>query len=348
MNLLHPRNKANMSGWGDDYLVPKFQSPPAAALNSERLALRQLSIAWLDEVEAMVNNAELNRLTATTKTFSRQVLQDWLLSRPSQTSRCDWAIIHQESGEFAGEVVLNELDEAKNSMNLRISLAEEKWLGQGFGTEALDLVLRYAFDELELNKVTLSVLTSNERAKASYAKLGFVPGREYSEGKFRFLRMSINKLQFIQAFSERQMSRLLAPEWKFQFDSAKRRAGICNYTDKTIGLSRHMASIHKIDQSQQTLWHEIAHALSGKVEGHGKKWLATAKSLGYRAEKFTGVEIAESRATWVGRCANDHVHYRYRRPQAAMSCGKCSRSFSKAALITWQQRDFAKAGGAYK
>lgn len=318
--------------------MPKFSSPPAVSLDSERISLRQLGLTWLDEVEQFVNDDELAAFTATHQKFSREVLTDWLQTRPAQTNRCDWAILDRETGEFLGEVVLNELDEVKNQMNLRISLSSIRITGQGIGSEAIELVLQHAFDTLQLTKVTLSVLTTNQRAIAAYRKVGFQAGREYNEGKNRFLRMSVTKLLFVEALCTRQLARFLSADWSFAFDSGKRRAGICVYTDKQIRLSRHLVMLHSIDDARQVLWHEIAHALCGKAEGHGKHWLATAKSMGYRAEKFTGNTIAENTASWVGACPAGHEHYRYRKPTRALSCAKCSRSFSRAALISWQQR----------
>ncbi|MFM6980164.1 MAG: SprT-like domain-containing protein [Micrococcales bacterium] len=315
-----------------------FSMPPAVSIDSERISLRQLGLTWLDEVEEFVNNPELSALTGTKKRFSREVLTDWLASRPSQSNRCDWAILDRESGDFLGEVVLNELDEAKNSMNLRISLASLSLTGQGIGSEAIELVLTYAFDQLQLSKVTLEVLTTNPRAHAAYSKVGFVDGRQFSEGKLRYQRMSIDKLQFVQAIAKRSMARFLAAEWQFAFDSGKRRAGICVYTDKQIRLSKHLVNLHSVEDARQVMWHEIAHAICGKDAGHGKEWLATAKGMGYKAEKFTGETIAENTAPWSGTCPKGHMHYRYRKPTRQMSCGKCSRSFSRLALITWQQR----------
>ena len=337
--------------------MPTFQSPPAQPLNTVDLALRQLDATWLNEVQHMVNEPTGQALTATTQTFSREVLADWLATRPKQTNRCDWAILHQETGEYAhqfageflGEIVLNELDKKNNSMNLRISLADPRFYGQGFGSQAIEAVLGFAFDQLELSKVTLSVLVDNPRAAHVYQKLGFQRGREYSDGqrngvKFRFLRMSINKLQFIDAMCRREMSKHLQtnPEingsWKFEFDSAKRRAGLCNYTARTISLSKHLVLLHDVDQAKQVLWHEIAHALCGKNEGHGKVWLATAKGLGYRADRFSGTKIAQSTARWSGVCPAGHEHFRFRKPTRPLSCGVCGKGFSKANLIRWSER----------
>lgn len=315
--------------------MPVFSLPPAVSLDSERLSLRQLGLTWLDEVEAFVNDPALGELTATKQKFSREVLTDWLATRPKQTNRCDWAILDRESGEFLGEVVLNELDETKNAMNLRISLASLELTGRGIGSEAIEMVLTFAFDSLKLDKVTLTVLNDNHRAIAAYQKVGFQPGREFNEGRHRFLRMSVTKLQFVESIAKRSLARFLSADWNFAFDSGKRRAGICVYSNKQIRLSKYLVMLHTVDEAQQVIWHEIAHAICGKEAGHSKTWLATAKGLGYRAEKFTGNTIAESTAPWVGTCPSGHQHYRYRKPTRMMSCAKCSSQFTRAALITW-------------
>ncbi len=49
-------------------------------------------------------------------------------------------------------------------------------------------------------------------------------------------------------------------------------------------------------------------------------------------------QIATEFAPWVGTCPAGHVHYRYRRPARALSCGKCSRRFDAANAIRWENR----------
>jgi RimJ/RimL family protein N-acetyltransferase/predicted SprT family Zn-dependent metalloprotease len=309
----------------------------APRLEGDLVTLVQLDSSFFEEFFAAVNEPETLRLTATKKTFTESEIRDWLATRPGASERIDWAILHH--GEYVGEVVLNELNEAKATMNLRIALAGPHVYGRGFGSEAIALAVDYGLEVLGLSKITLEVLVDNPRAIGAYEKVGFVAGREFSEGKHRYLRMSINKFDRVLALAELKMAEHLDVQlWSFKWDNAKRRAGLCNYRDKTISISTYHAEVHSIDETMQVVLHEIAHALCGKVAGHGKKWLATAKSIGYRAEKFTGKEIAEQFAPWVGLCPAGHEHYRYRKPTSALACGLCSRSFSKANVIEWRPR----------
>jgi RimJ/RimL family protein N-acetyltransferase/predicted SprT family Zn-dependent metalloprotease len=318
--------------------TPQERSTPA--LHGVLVNLVQLDLSFIEPYLEMLADPEGRRLTTTKKVFSRTQIVDWLSTRQNTQGRSDWAITENGTGQFAGEIVLHEFDEKKNSMNLRIALRGPQWFGRGLGGEAIQLVLEHVFNETKLSKVTLEVLTENARAIGAYEKSGFQPGREFSEGKHRFLRMTCDRYDFIRALAERKMAEHIDLEnWQFGFDSAKRRAGLCNYTNKTITISRYLVDIHTIDESMQVVLHEVAHAMCGKREGHNKQWLATAKSIGYRAERFTGTEIAQETATWVGTCKNGHTHYRYRQPSRPLACGLCGRGFSRSNLIIWQHRD---------
>lgn len=309
----------------------------APNLRGELVSLTQLDSRFVEEAFAAVNEPESRRLTATSKVFSRAEIEAWLASRPGALERLDWAIL--VDGQYVGEVVLNEFVAAKKSMNMRIALAGPSVFGRGYGSDALGLVVDYAFDRLKLDWITLEVLVENSRAIGTYEKVGFVAGRQFSEGKHRFLRMKLNKFDRVFALAERKLAEHLDPQvWSFGWDNARRRAGLCNYTDRRISLSTYYAQVHSIDDSMQVLLHEIAHALTGKDAAHGKVWLNKAKSIGYRAEKFTGREIAEEFAPWVGTCPNGHQHYRYRKPTRGLSCALCSRTYSRANLIEWQSR----------
>jgi RimJ/RimL family protein N-acetyltransferase len=57
---------------------------------------------------------------------------------------------------------------------LSIGLGERNDWGKGYGAEALQLILRYGFAELNLHRISLSVFEYNPRAIHTYEKAGFV------------------------------------------------------------------------------------------------------------------------------------------------------------------------------
>lgn len=312
---------------------------PTPVLPAGELRLDPLDPSVLEQYLQMLADPESQRLTGTKQKFTREKIIDWLNTRSEQTNRFDWAI-KDSTDAFLGEIVLNEYNEKQHSMNLRICLRDPAIYNRGIGSAALSAVSTYVFDELKLNKVTLSVLVDNPRAISLYEKYGFEPKREYSEGKLRYLRMTQDRYDFVRALAERKIAEHLDLEnWNFAFDSAKRRAGLCDYTSQTISISRYHVDLHSIDDTMQVVLHEIAHGMCGSKAGHSKTWLKTAKSIGYRAEKFTGQEIAQNTAGWVGHCPRGHKHYRYRRPTRMLSCTLCGPGFSAANLIRWNRRE---------
>ena len=134
-----------------------------------------------------------------------------------------------------------------------------------------------------------------------------------------------------------------ADHWSFAFDNAKKRAGLCDYAKKRISVSRYLAARWTDDEVYQILLHEVAHALAGPTAGHGPLWRRTAYGIGYVGKRTHEGETAVELAPWVGTCPNGHLHYRHRRPTRALSCAKCSRSFSRAFLITWTKREIPQA-----
>jgi len=66
-----------------------------------------------------------------------------------------------------------------------IGFGEREFWGKGYGTDLMNLILCYAFIELNLRRVSLSVFEYNPRAIRSYEKVGF-----RHEGR---IRQALNK-----------------------------------------------------------------------------------------------------------------------------------------------------------
>lgn len=84
-------------------------------------------------------------------------------------------------------------------------------------------------------------------------------------------------MQAITLFKEHNLD-----GWRFKFDNAIKRAGNCNFTYKTITISKHMVLAPNISMEQinNILLHEIAHAIVGHQHGHDDVWRSKAISIG--------------------------------------------------------------------
>ena len=144
-------------------------------LRGEMVVLRPIAADDADGMWEMVSqDPEGTRQTGTTQVFTREQIDAWCAEVADRDGRADWAITHG-SDEYLGEIVLNEVDAHSRNANLRLALRPGQ-RGRGFGGEAIQLVLDWAFDPqgLGLHRVSLDVLSINPRAFALYESLGFV------------------------------------------------------------------------------------------------------------------------------------------------------------------------------
>ena len=83
-------------------------------------------------------------------------------------------------GRHIGMVDYRDVDSVARSATVGITIGEKDLWGQGYGSEALRLLIRYLFDHLNLHRIQLDTWSGNERAMRSFARIGF---RE--EGRLR-------------------------------------------------------------------------------------------------------------------------------------------------------------------
>lgn len=79
-----------------------------------------------------------------------------------------------DSDRLIGEIGLDGVKYTHGDAFVGIGLGEHDFWGKGYGTDAMLVLLRFAFTELNLRRVSLDVFEYNPRAVRSYEKVGFV------------------------------------------------------------------------------------------------------------------------------------------------------------------------------
>lgn len=110
-------------------------------------------------------------------------------------------------------------------------------------------------------------------------------------------------------------------DWRLTLDHARRRAGQCDYRNKTISLSRHYVRYADEAHIHDTILHEIAHALVGPRHGHDSIWRQKAREIGCTATRCHNLEF--SHAKWVMRCPNGCFEVSRHRKKSNMVCAQC-------------------------
>ncbi|OAB41104.1 GNAT family N-acetyltransferase [Paenibacillus antarcticus] len=151
---------------------------------------------------AFLLDPESNRLTGTQRDFTQDEITDWIKKISNiHEDRVDFMIISKDTDEFIGEVVLSEIDSINRNAHIRIAIGTQH-SGKGYGTEAMNLLLGYGFETLNLHRIALEVYAFNPRAIHVYEKIGFQhEGIQrdslYSEGEFHdLIMMSILEDEF--------------------------------------------------------------------------------------------------------------------------------------------------------
>lgn len=72
-----------------------------------------------------------------------------------------------------GDIGLDSVRNGHGDTFVGIGIGEREYWGKGYGTDAMRIVLRFAFTELNLHRVSLDVFEYNPRAVRSYEKAGF-------------------------------------------------------------------------------------------------------------------------------------------------------------------------------
>lgn len=128
---------------------------------------------------------------------------DRLFDEREMSSSDDSFAIHR-LGERAplGVVSLMNISESNASADLSVIIGPEEARSQGYGPEAIGLMLDYGFERLGLQRVGLSVFEFNEAAISVYEGLGF-----RKEGR---LRQAVERNG---VYYDALLMSLLKPEW---------------------------------------------------------------------------------------------------------------------------------------
>jgi predicted SprT family Zn-dependent metalloprotease len=98
-------------------------------------------------------------------------------------------------------------------------------------------------------------------------------------------------------------------DWSFTIDRAKTRAGLCNYTTKTISISEHYMTNPKTTPNhiRDALLHEIAHALTPGSK-HGVHWKRKALEIGCSGDRCCAHGVSAQK-TYTVTCGCGKIHF---------------------------------------
>ena len=123
--------------------------------------------------------------------FPSRAHQEKFIERAQASSDdAKYFAIETLEGKPVGDCGLRFIDWKSRKAEFFITIGEKEFWGKGLGSDALRVVIRLAFDKMNLNRLWLTVLVDNPRAVRCYEKCGFVregllKQESYVDGKYR-------------------------------------------------------------------------------------------------------------------------------------------------------------------
>lgn len=156
---------------------------PSNLLQGTRIRLTALTAADLPTIARWQEDAQLMRLLDARPAYpqTETALKQWLEDTQKAPDGFLFAVRLLDSDDLIGYVELDGILWSHQVGWLSIAIGDSAYRGQGYGLEAMQLALAFAFGELNLYRVQLTVFSYNDRAIALYEKLGFLREGVYRE-----------------------------------------------------------------------------------------------------------------------------------------------------------------------
>ncbi len=153
--------------------------------------LRKANSSDIDQLFSLKNNARIASLLGGFNTFySIEDISKWIDFHNSKSDEVLFLIEDVERQHIIGHVGLYNIDYRIGKCEYAIMIADEEYQGKGIGQLCTKTMISFARDQLNVQKITLSLLSTNEKALALYTKNGFVQEgllkrEQYKDGKYQ-------------------------------------------------------------------------------------------------------------------------------------------------------------------
>lgn len=162
-------------------------------IDGNKIRLRALTKKDILKTIKWHNDLELKNLTLS-HPFPVTDLQEeeWIdnIIKDKSNKNVYFGIEDKLNKELVGIIFLSKINILHQTCWLGVFIGDKNSRGKGYGKEAVRLITEYAFNNLNLRKVSLEVVSTNKAAISVYKKLGFVIEGEmkkqvFIEGKFQ-------------------------------------------------------------------------------------------------------------------------------------------------------------------
>lgn len=153
-------------------------------IESERIVLTSLTEEFVSETyQNWLLNPDINRsLEARFEVPTLDSLRAYVRQMRSSSDSYLFGIISKETGIHCGNIKLGPINHHHLTGSIGLMIGDQNSWGKGFATEAIGVVTRWAFSQLNLQKLTAGSYAANTGSIRAFEKCGFaIEGTQRSQ-----------------------------------------------------------------------------------------------------------------------------------------------------------------------
>lgn len=133
--------------------------------------------------------------------------EKWYEAISARSDIYHFAIEDKKTGKYIGGCSVSEVDWKNSIVVVGIFIGEAEYRNKGYGTDTMKVLVRFIFEQMNINKIKLCAYSFNQRAIRCYEKVGFKVEGVLKEELFRngkyhdIIQMSIFKKDYFNSHS---------------------------------------------------------------------------------------------------------------------------------------------------
>ncbi|MGN0005683.1 MAG: GNAT family N-acetyltransferase [Candidatus Gastranaerophilaceae bacterium] len=159
-------------------------------IRGNNIVLRAVTLKDAKLLMELINDPETEEmLGGSSFPVSLEEQEKWIVSQQGRKDilRCIVTRLDDEIG--VGTVILTDIDRKNGVAQVHIKMGKDEGRGRGYGKDALNTIVNYAFDEMRLNCIYANVIEYNDLSRNLFEKCGFkkegiLRSRVYKNGRY--------------------------------------------------------------------------------------------------------------------------------------------------------------------
>lgn len=154
-------------------------------LKGFRVIVRSMTQTDVPKLVQWKNDPEIADLVRGAPIYTNLTMETKRFEKGLQNGEALRLIISTIDCEPIGFMVISDLDKPNKKANIGMLIGEKDFWNQGVGSQAMEIILKYFFDNLDFNRIGLEVFEYNLRARHMYEKVGFTVEGVQRQGLLR-------------------------------------------------------------------------------------------------------------------------------------------------------------------